>query len=136
MFEATRSQGKDFDTLVPPADGRFYAFLSKADYDELAKTWDVLFEMVNRGWMENVVFGRAVAIRAPLPEAPALLFHIRDAKEDELLKALRIDSGDQIVEGSWYLLTLTPGSKGIAGDLYDPDIDTVPGLPPPSQDSV
>ena len=63
---------------------------------------------------------------------PALLYHIQAADETDLLQALGLTSTDFLAEGSWYQLTLAPGDKGaVTGDLYDPDIDTVPGLTPP-----
>jgi hypothetical protein len=132
MFGRTRAQGARFDTLDPPPDGSFYGFLSKADFDEDTKKWDVLFEVVNSGWMENAVFGRSVSISSRLPTVPALLYHIQAADETDLLKALGLTSTNFLAEGSWYQLTLTPGDKGaVTGDLYDPDIDTVPGFTPP-----
>jgi hypothetical protein len=132
LFERTRAQGAQFDTLDPPADGSFYGFLSKADFNESTKTWDVLFEVVNSGWMENAVFSGTVSISSRLPTVPALLYHIQAVDETSLLKALGLTSTDYLAEGSWYQLTLTPGQKGpVTGDLYDPDIDTVPGLTPP-----
>jgi hypothetical protein len=93
----------------------------------------VLFEVVNAGWMDNVIFGRSVSISARTPTVPALLYHIRGADETAMLRALGLTSTDYLAEGSWYQLSLSPGSKGaITGDLYDPDIDTVPGNVPPS----
>jgi hypothetical protein len=132
LFDRTRAQGARFDTLEPPADGRFYGFLSKADFDEDMQKWVVLFEVVNAGWMENAVFSGSVSISSRLPRVPALLYHIQAADETSLLKALGLTSTDYLAEGSWYQLTLTPGAKGaVTGELYDPDIDTVPGLTPP-----
>jgi len=127
LFGNTRAQGEQFDTLTPPSDGRFYGFLSKADYDDATQKWDVLFEVVNAGWWENAVLGRSVSISARLPTIPALLYHIQAVDEASLLKALGLTSTDYLAEGSWYQLTLTPGGQGaVNGDLYDPDIDTVP----------
>ena len=128
LFGNTRAQGDQFDTLEPPPDGRFYGFLSKADFDLDTQKWDVLFEVVNAGWMENAVTGRPVSIPTTPPAVPALLYHIQAADESALLKALGLTSTDYLAEGSWYALTLTAGGKGtVTGDLYDPDIDTVPG---------
>ena len=134
LFERTRAQGAQFDTLEPPADGRFYGFLSKADLDEDTQKWDVLFEVVNAGWMENAVFSGSVSISYSLPTLPALLYHIQAADETALLKALGLTSTDYLAEGSWYQLTLTSGGKGaVTGDLYDPDIDTVSPFTPPER---
>ena len=83
--------------------------------------------------MENVIFSRSVSISARTPTVPALLYHIRAADENALLKALGLTSTDYLAEGSWYQLKLSRGSTGpVTGDLYDPDIDTVPGNVPPS----
>lgn len=132
LFDRTRAQGAQFDTLDPPADGRFYGFLSKADFDDATKTWDVLFEVVNADWADNALFTGTVSISSRLPTVPALLYHIQAADETSLLKTLGLTSTDYLAEGSWYQLVLTPGAKGlVTGDLYDPDIDTVPGLTPP-----
>ncbi|MDQ3934527.1 MAG: hypothetical protein M3340_07835 [Actinomycetota bacterium] len=127
LFGNTRAQGEQFDTLDPPSDGQFYGFLSKADFDDDTQTWDVLFEVVNTKWWDNAVFNRPVSIPARLPPVPALLYHIQAAKESDLLQALKLTSTDYLAEGSWYRLTLTPGKGTVMGDLYDPDIDTVPG---------
>lgn len=123
LFGNIGAQGQQFDVLEPPADGRFYGFLSKADYDEYAKSWDVLFEVVNQGWMDNAIFNPATSIAAPPPTAPALLFHIQAVDESTLLKTLGIATTDNLAEGSWYALKLLPGKGPVAGDLYDPDLD-------------
>jgi hypothetical protein len=136
LFGRTRAQGEQFDSLTPPADGSFYGFLSKADFNEDTQKWDVLFEVVNTGWMENNIFGPSVSMSTRAPTVPALLYHIQAADETALLKALGLTSTDYLAEGSWYELTLSPGNKGaVTGDLYDPDIDTVPGNVPPKGDS-
>jgi len=66
---------------------------------------------------------------------PALLYHVRGADESALLKALGLTSTEYLAEGSWYQLSLSSGSRGpITGELYDPDIDMVPGnVPPPGE---
>ena len=136
LFAKTRAQGARFDTLTPPEDGSFYGFLSKADLNARTGRWDVLFEVVNAGWMENVSFSRTVSISARTPTVPALLYHIREADETTLLKALGLTSTDYLAEGSWYQLKLSPGEQGaVTGELYDPDIDTVPGNVPPSSET-
>ncbi|MEA2184705.1 MAG: hypothetical protein QOF69_3890 [Solirubrobacteraceae bacterium] len=136
LFGKTRAQGARFDTLTPPADGSFYGFLSKADFDADTQKWDVLFEVVNSGWMENVIFGRSISISARTPTVPALLYHVQAVDEATLLKALGLTSTDYLAEGSWYQMKLSPGGKGaVTGDLYDPDIDTVPGNVPPEGDT-
>jgi hypothetical protein len=134
LLGKTRAQGATFDSLEPPSDGRFWGFLSKADLNTDTQKWDVLFELVNAGWMENVVLRRSVSIPSRLPTVPALLYHVQAADETALLKALGLTSAEFIAEGSWYQLTLSQGSKGaVTGELYDPDIDTVPGAVPPSR---
>lgn len=123
LFGRAGGQGRQFDVALAP-DGKYYGFLSKADFDEETKLWDVFFELVNKRFMDNAIFNPTTSVPAPAPAMPALAYHVVGASESALLAALSLKSTDDLAEGSWYELALAPGSGTIAGELYDPDIDT------------
>jgi hypothetical protein len=142
LFGNVGAQGSQFDRPLSPS-GQYYAFLSKADpaggtygpptpppessYDT---AYDVLFELVSKEWMDNVVFSPPIDVRQTAPTPPALLYHVWNVPTDAILKALGLSTTDDLAEGSWYLISLTEGDKGaVVGDLYDPDIDWLPPGP-------
>lgn len=138
LFKGVSQQNQAYqDDPISPS-GNYYAFLSKADLDAGAKTksWEVLFELVSQEWMDSAVNSRPIAIDRPMPPAPALLYALHDVDEATLLKALGLKTTDDLAEGSWYLLNLSPSKSkalqaelgegtGISGDLFDPDIDSI-----------
>lgn len=125
LFEKVHGQGSAFDTHEPPADGCFYACLSKADFDETEKRWIVLFQVVNCGWMEHAVFSRPTDVGALPPRSPALFYFLESVEEGALLKALDLPGPEYLAEGSWFQLTLKPGEGAVSGVLHHPDLDMV-----------
>ena len=98
----------------------------------------MLFELVSQEWMDSAVNARPISIDRPMPPAPALLYALHDVDETTLLKALGLKTADDLAEGSWYLINLSPSKSkaerqqlelgegtGISGDLFDPDIDSI-----------
>ncbi|MBV9762800.1 MAG: hypothetical protein JO340_19735 [Acidobacteriaceae bacterium] len=126
LFKNVGAQGAKFDRDPLSPTGQYYGFLSSVEFDQTTKTYDVLFELVQKEWNDNAVIDPDTEIRAPAPFAPALLYHIRDIAEEPLLEALGLATPDNLAEGSWYLLTLQKGKDTVTGDLYDPDIDLLP----------
>ena len=130
LFKSTRAQGAQFGG-PPGQSGEFYAFLSKADFDDRTQLWDVLLEVVDQRWLDNVL-SQPVEVSAPPPRVPGLLFHAPKLTQQVLLKTLGVTTTDDVAEGSWYLVTLTKSSGDIddpelfTGDLFDPDIDMLP----------
>lgn len=128
---AINLQGQPFaDEPISPSD-MYYAFLAKADLDVVDGTYDVLFEVVTKEWLDNVLFSRTESISSPLPHAPALLYHLTGVSQSDILGALGLTSADDVAEGSWYLLHLSKSQSErlegtVAGELYDPDIDLSP----------
>jgi hypothetical protein len=123
--------GEQGPTLPLSPSNQYYGFLSKADLDATSNTYDILFEVVPKEWMDAAILAPPIDVRAPAPPSPASLFHIRNADPTEVVTLLGVKSTDYVAEGSWYLLTLTAGSTGkVTGDLYDPDIDMSGATPP------
>jgi hypothetical protein len=131
LFSGTSAQGARFGG-PPGQSGEFYAFLSKADLDVRTGLWDLLLEVVDKRWLDNVL-SQPVDVKAPPPHTPGLLFHAPKLTQQVLLKTLGVSTTDDVAEGSWYLVTLTKSSGNIddpelfTGDLFDPDIDMLPG---------
>lgn len=127
---AINIQGQPFGDDPISRSGNYYGFLSKVDLDQETNLYDVLFEVVSKEWMDNALISRPFSIRSLLPPSPALLYHIRGVPESTILKTLGLTTADDMAEGSWYLLSLsksppTLAEGAVAGDLYDPDIDTI-----------
>ncbi len=123
-FTNVSGQGAIFDDPMSEG-GQYYAFLSKVDLDAVANTYDLLFEVVPKLWLENAIATTTVDLPMEAPTSPASLFHIVAADPTTVLNVLGVKSPDLVAEGSWYLLTLTqdPAQGQLPGDLYDPDID-------------
>jgi hypothetical protein len=113
---------------------QYYGFLSKADLNPTSNTYDILFEVIPKEWADAAILASPIDVRAPAPPSPASLYHIRDADPTAVVTVLGVKNTDYVAEGSWYLLTLTPGAlqKAVTGDLYDPDIDMSGATPPRS----
>lgn len=125
---AINRQGQPFaDEPISPS-GMYYAFLSKADMNAVDGTYDCLFEVVTKEWLDNVLFSRTESIRSPLPHAPALLYHLTGISQSAILGALGLTTPNDLAEGSWYLLSLSESvaQDAVSGDLYHPDIDLAP----------
>jgi hypothetical protein len=127
---AINIQGQPFGDNPISESGNYYGFLSKVDLDQETNLYDVLFEVVSKEWMDNALMSRPVSIPSLLPPSPALLYHIRGVPEATILKTLGLTTADDMAEGSWYLLGLSKSppklAEGdVAGDLYDPDLDTI-----------
>lgn len=131
LFSRTRAQGAQFSGRPGQSD-EYYGFLSKVDLDtsEAQPVWDILLEVVNKQWLDNVL-SQPLDVAAPLPPLPALLFHAPRLSQDVLLETLGVKDVNSVAEGSWYLVTLTKSSgltedpSRFTGDLFDPDIDQV-----------
>ncbi|HEX3685589.1 MAG TPA: hypothetical protein VHU83_23850 [Bryobacteraceae bacterium] len=126
LFKNVGAQGSKFDKDPLSPTGRYYGFLSEVEFDETTKTYDVLFELMQKEWADNALIAQKVEINAPAPFTPALLFHIRGVAEGPLLKVLGLSTTDDLAEGSWYLVNLKEGKDTVSGDLYDPDLDLIP----------
>lgn len=133
LFQGVAAQGQAFADDPLADDGVYYGFLSKVDLDDATTTYDVLFEVVNKAWMDNAVFSRQLSVPRTLPKAPALLYHLPAVPAAELLQVLGLKTTDDLAEGSWYQITLsksqrqnlTAGDGALVGDLFDPDIDSI-----------
>jgi hypothetical protein len=126
LFKNVGAQNSKFDKDPLSPTGRYYGFLSTVEFDETTKTYDVLFELMQKEWADNAIISQKTEIDAPAPVTRALLFHIRDVAREPLLKVLGLSTTDDLAEGSWYLLNLKKGKDTVSGDLYDPDIDLLP----------
>lgn len=128
LFGNVGSQGGKFNTPLSPSN-TYLAFLSKADLDDVANVYDILFELVPVEWAANVLAVSAGDTEYPAPLSPATLYAMQNVDPPTLLAMLGLESDDDLAEGSWYFLQLEPGSTGkLTGDLYDPDID-MQGIP-------
>ncbi|HET7121653.1 MAG TPA: hypothetical protein VFI17_10475 [Solirubrobacterales bacterium] len=122
LLRNVQNQGGQFARPLAE-DNKYYGFLCKADKDESTGTWQVFFELVNKKFLDNVLFNRPGLVAGSLPQMPALAFHILAVDEPTLVAALNLTSAQYIAEGSWYELELTKGEGQAEGQLYDPDID-------------
>lgn len=122
LFQNVGGQGSQFNGPISKS-GRYYAFLSKADLDETTGTFDVFFELLPFEWAENAILS-GLDVDLPPPLSPEIVYHVPSADPSALLSMLGLKTADNLAEGSWYLLQLAPGTGGISGDLYDPNIDT------------
>lgn len=123
FLQNVQAQGAQFNQPLAP-DERYYGLLCKADYDEDTQRWSVFFELVNKQFLDNVLFSRAAMLTgAALPPMPALAFQLLAVEQSDLLTALGLRSTSEIVEGSWYELQLADEAGAPEGRLYDPDVD-------------
>jgi len=129
FFSNVSRQGTIFDS--PIADnGRYYAFLSKADYDESTDTWSVMFEVQPAKWVINVFEAGSVQINYMAPVGPASIFHLTSVLTNPLLEKLGLSSTDDLAEGTWYAIAIEKQDSGpLNGIFYNPDIDTNPNNP-------
>jgi hypothetical protein len=128
LFGNVGGQGNQFDGPISPSN-TYLGFLSKADLDDVANVYDVLFELVPIEWAVNVLVVSSSDAEYPAPPSPATLYHMTNVDPTALLDMLGLKSADDLAEGSWYFLQLEQGSTGkLTGDLYDPDID-MQGIP-------
>lgn len=128
-FQKVAAQGDAFEQ-PHPEDGNYYAFLSQVNLVATG-TYDVLFELVNKKWMDNAIFAPPISIEAPAPVAPAVLYHIPSVSTQTIVATLGLASEEDLVEGSWFLVNVTesqnPDTLGEstapapAGYIFDPD---------------
>jgi hypothetical protein len=108
----------------------YYAFLSKADYDESTDTWSVMFEVQPKEWAYNVFNNGSQDVSFLAPGGPASIFHLPYVLTQSLLAVLGLSDTDDVAEGSWYLVQLIKQDQGIVnGIFYNPDIDIHPDDP-------
>ncbi|TGN14062.1 hypothetical protein [Leptospira ilyithenensis] len=127
LFDITNkvSQGgAPFNDFLSP-DGSYYAFLSKVDINESNQA-DILFEVVNENWMNNVILKSELSLTKLPPPSPALLYHMVGVDPSALKQVLGLATDDDLVEGEWFLINIAKAastSDPNQGHLYHPDLD-------------
>lgn len=129
LFNNINKQGRKFSSPIS-SNGLYYAFLSKADYDESIDSWSVMFEVLPAKWAINVFTNGSRRVKYKAPLGPDSMYHIPYVKTEPLLNVLGLIDPDDIAEGTWYLILIRPQDMGkIQGILYNPDIDVNPDNP-------
>ncbi|RPD42784.1 hypothetical protein [Chitinophaga barathri] len=122
LFTQLSAQGSTFNTPLSASDW-YFAFLSSVDQDEKNGLYYVMFEVVPKEWVDNVIMSGDADISTLAPVSPASCYWINGVTENVILNALGLKSPDELAVGSWYVMQLKKGTSGISGDLYDPDLD-------------
>jgi hypothetical protein len=112
-FAAVAAQGQQFDEPLPAGEDEFWAFLSQAD--EIAPgIHDVVLELVPDKWMNNAIMAPTVSVAAPAPSAPAVWYHIPSVPTKTIVQVLGLASAEDLVEGSWFVVTLSKSAAPAA----------------------
>ncbi|UTA66201.1 hypothetical protein [Emticicia sp. 21SJ11W-3] len=129
LFGNIGNQGESFNQPLSDS-GMYYAFLSKADFDESTGTWSIMFEVQPEKYTYNVFKNGSDVIKYSAPPVPASIFNPTFVYSEPLFTVLGVKDADNVAEASWYLIKLEKKDSGaINGLLYNPDIDVNPDNP-------
>jgi hypothetical protein len=126
VFQAVQAQGRCPPHSDPksPSDV-YFAYIDKADWDDTANVWYLMFDMVPA---EAALLGLAGSTgdAMPAPILPTIIFHATGALQAAVSTALQLTGNDEPAEGSWYVLYLEKGGDRktqVVGELHHPDTD-------------